>query len=122
MGSHPINLAFRLFLELAAFFALGYWGWTQHEGIWRFVWGIGLIVISAVIWGTFAVPDDPSRSGRAPVPVPGALRLLIELAFFAAGTWAFFASNQPIWGLALGILTVVHYALSYDRIMWLLKR
>lgn len=122
MGSHPINLALRLILELAAYFALGYWGWTQHEGIWRFVWGIGLIVVAAVIWVTFAVPDDPSRSGKAPVPVLGAVRLILELAFFAAGTWAFFASNQPGWGLALGILTIIHYALSYDRIMWLLKR
>lgn len=122
MGSHPVNLAFRLFLELAAYFALGYWGWTQHEGIWRFVWGIGLIAVAAVIWGTFAVPDDPSRSGKAPVPVPGAVRLVIELAFFAAGTWAFFVADRPIWGLALGILTVIHYGLSYDRIIWLLKR
>jgi len=122
MGSHPVNLAFRLFLELAAYFALGYWGWTQHEGIWRFVWGIGLIVVAAVIWGTFAVPDDPSRSGKAPVPVSGAVRLILETAFFAVGTWAFFAADRPIWGLALGILTVIHYALSYDRILWLLKR
>ncbi len=122
MGSHPVNLAFRLILELAAYFALGYWGWTQHEGIWRFVWGIGLILVAAIIWGTFAVPDDPSRSGKAPVPVPGAVRLIIELAFFAAGTVAFIAADRLIWGLALGILTVIHYALSYDRIMWLLKR
>ena len=122
MGSHPVNLAFRLILELAAYFALGYWGWTQHEGIWRFVWGIGLIVAAAIIWGTFAVPDDPSRSGKAPVPVPGAVRLILELAFFAAGTWAFIAAGRPTWGLALGILTIIHYALSYDRILWLLKR
>ena len=86
------------------------------------MWGIGLIVVAAVIWGTFAVPDDPSRSGKAPVPVPGTVRLIIELAFFAAGTWAFFSSNQPIWGFALAILTIIHYALSYDRIIWLLKR
>lgn len=122
MGTNPINLAFRLILEIAAYFALGYWGWTQHEGIWRFVWGIGLIVVAAIIWGTFAVPDDPSRSGKAPVPVPGVVRLVIELAFFTAGTWAFFAADRPPWGLALGILTIIHYVLSYDRIMWLLKR
>ena len=122
MGSHPVNLAFRLLLELAAYFALGYWGWTQHEGIWRFVWGIGLILVAAVIWGTFAVPDDPSRSGKAPVPVPGAVRLLIELAFFAAGAWAFIAADRPVWGIALAILTIIHYALSYDRIRWLLAR
>ena len=82
---------------------------------------IGVIVLAAVVWGTFAVPEDPSRSGKAPIPVPGAVRLVIELALFAAGTWAFFAADRPLWGLALGILTVIHYALSYDRIVWLLK-
>jgi hypothetical protein len=122
MGSHPINLALRFILEIAALFALGYWGWTQHDGIWRFVWGLGLVLIAAVVWGTFAVPEDPSRSGKAPVPVPGAVRLVIELVFFAAGTWAFIAADLPLWGFALGILTVIHYALSYDRIIWLLKR
>jgi hypothetical protein len=121
MASNPINLALRFILEIAALFSLGYWGWTQHEGIWRFVWGFGLVVLAAVVWGTFAVPEDPSRSGKAPVPVPGAVRLVIELTFFAAGTWAFFAAGRPLWGLALGVLTVIHYALSYDRIVWLLK-
>ncbi len=121
MASNPINLALRFFLEIAALFSLGYWGWTQHDGLWRFVWGLGLVIVAAVVWGTLAVPEDPSRSGKAPVPVPGALRLIIELALFAAGTWAFFAAGQPLWGLALGILTVIHYALSYDRIIWLLK-
>jgi hypothetical protein len=122
MGFNPINLALRFILEIAALFALGYWGWTQHEGYWRFVWTIGLVVLAATIWGTFAVPDDPSRSGKAPVPVPGTVRLIIELALFAAGTWAFFAAGRPLLGLALGILTLIHYALSYDRIIWLLKR
>ena len=122
MGSHPINLAFRFIIEITALFALGYWGWTQHDGIWRFVWGLGLILFAAVIWGTFAVPEDPSRSGKAPMPVPGAVRLVIELIFFAAGTWAFIAADRLLWGIALGILTVIHYVLSYDRIIWLLKR
>lgn len=122
MGSHPINLAFRFIIEITALFALGYWGWTQHDGIWRFVWGLGLILFAAVVWGTFAVPEDPSGSGKAPVPVPGVVRLVIELIFFAAGTWAFIAADRPIWGLALGILTTIHYALSYDRIIWLLMR
>ena len=122
MSSNPLNLALRFILEIAALFALGYWGWTQHEGVWQFVWSIGLVVLAAVIWGTFAVPDDPSRSGNAPVPVPGVVRLVIKLSLFTAGTWAFIAAGQPLWGAALGILAVIHYALSYDRIIWLLKQ
>lgn len=122
MSSNPLNLALRFALEIATLFALGYWGWTLHEGLWRFVWSIGLVILAAVIWGTFAVPGDPSRSGNAPVPVPGAVRFVIELVLFTAGTWAFIAAGQPIWGAALGILTIIHYALSYDRVIWMFKQ
>ena len=121
MSSNPLNLALRFILEITALFALGYWGWTQHDGLWRFVWSIGLVVLAAVVWGTFAVPNDPSRSGKAPVQVPGIVRLVIELLLFAAGVWAFIAAGQTLWGTVLGVLTILHYAISYDRIIWLLK-
>ena len=83
---------------------------------------IGLPLFAAVLWGTFAVPDDPSRSGKSPVPVPGFLRLLLELAFFATGAWCCFAAGQSTWGWILGLSTLLHYILSYDRITWLLKQ
>ena len=121
MGSHPINLAVRFSLEMVALFAMGYWGWTQHEGIVRWLWAIGLPLIVAVAWGTFAVPDDPSRSGNAPIPVPGLVRLLLEMAFFAVAVIAFIASQRVNAGVTLAVITIIHYVISYDRILWLLK-
>lgn len=101
---------------------MGYWGWWQSEGLLRFVLAVGIPVIAAVLWGTFAVPDDPSRSGRAPVPVPGTVRLALELATFAFGTWALYnTGNMPL-GLILGVIVVVHYLVSYDRLGWLIKQ
>ena len=122
MGTNPINLAVRFILELTALFAFGYWGWSQHEGGMRFILAIGLPILAMVLWGTFAVLDDPSRSGLAPVPVPGIIRLALELAFFALATWAFFASGRSNWGTIFGIVVFVHYLISYDRIAWLLKQ
>jgi hypothetical protein len=122
MGSHPVNLGFRFLLEIAAYLAMGYWGWTQHEGIWRYVWAVGLPLGWAILWGVFAVPEDPSRSGKAPVPVPGWTRLVLEFAYFATAVWALFAAHQNRLGLVFGILVLIHYALSYDRILWLLRR
>ena len=121
MGSHPLNLAVRFLLELAALIAMGYWGWTQHDGWWRWLWVIGLPLVAAALWGTFAVPNDPSRSGQAPVPTPGAIRLILELSFFALGTILLIASQRPSAGIALAIITLIHYAISYDRILWLFK-
>jgi hypothetical protein len=119
MGSHPLNLTLRFLLELAALFALGMWGWQQREDGYRFALAIGIPLLLAVLWGVFAVPGDPSRSGKAPVPVPGWLRLVFELAFFALAAWALYDLGHilPAWGL--GILVALHYLASYDRIRWL---
>ena len=122
MGSNPINLALRFLLELAALSAIGYWGWTQHDGALRFILTIGLPLLAAILWGTFAVPDDPSRSGKAPVPVRGIIRLLLELAFFAIATWLLFDARQLSSGRILGVVVLTHYLISYDRIGWLLKQ
>jgi hypothetical protein len=122
MGSHPINLAVRFILELAAWGAMGYWGWTQAEGPLRFVLAIGLPVAAAAIWGTFAVPNDPSRSGRAPVPVPGVVRLGIELVTFGFGAWALYDTGSSTLSLVFAAIVVVHYLVSYDRVAWLIRQ
>lgn len=122
MGSNPINLAFRFILEIAALIAIGSWGWGQSDGALRYVLAIGLPLVAATLWGTFAVLDDPSRSGKAPVPVPGVVRLLLELAFFGAAAFGLYASDRVALSLIMAGAVIVHYALSYDRIGWLLKQ
>jgi hypothetical protein len=122
MGSNPVNLAVRFLLEIAGLAALAWWGWNQGDGILRYVLALGIPILAAVLWGTFAVPDDPSRSGKAPVPVPGIVRLLLELAFFTAATWALFASGLATLAWIYGGIVLVHYAVSYDRILWLVRR
>ena len=118
MANHPINLALRFFLELFALFSLGYWGWTQHTGLSRFLWGIGLPVVAAVLWGVFRVPAHP---GPAPVIVPGIVRLLIEAAVFGGAVWALYAAGRSTWGLVFGILVLLHYIASYDYVRDLLN-
>ncbi len=122
MGSHPINLAVRFLLELSALLALGVWGWRQSEGWVRFVLALGIPIIVAVVWGTFAVPNDPSRSGAAPVAVPGLLRLLIELAIFGLAVWALYDMGYTNFSWILAIIVALHYIASYDRILWLIAR
>jgi hypothetical protein len=121
MGSHPLNLALRFVLEMAALVAIGYWGFDQHSGIWRFVIGIGGPVLAAVLWGTFAVPGDRSRSGNAPVLVPGVLRLALELCLFAFAAWTLYDAGSTLLAGLLAGIPIIHYVLSYDRIAWLLR-
>ena len=122
MSSNPLNLALRFLLEIGALIAIGYWGFSQHAGTWRWVAGLGGPLVAAALWGTFAVPNDPSRSGKAPVPVPGVVRLLLELAFFGLAAWALHDAGKPILALVLAGVTAAHYILSYDRVIWLVRQ
>lgn len=122
MGSNPINLAVRFILELVGLVSIGYYGWTQHEGVTKYLLAFGLPLIAAILWGTFRVPGDTSSAGKVPVAVAGWIRLLLELSFFAAGTIALFASGEPLWGWVFGVLVGIHYVISYDRIQWLLRQ
>ncbi len=121
MGSHPINLAVRFLLELTALLVIGIWGWRQGEGWIRFILAIGLPIIIAAIWGIFAVPNDPSRSGTPPIAVAGIIRLVIELMIFAMATWVLFDLKYSILSWFLGVIVAIHYIMSYDRILWLIK-
>jgi hypothetical protein len=118
MYHHPLNLTLRFLLELIGLFAFGYWGWTQHTGLARWAWTIGLPLTAAVIWGIFRIPNDP---GPAPVAVPGWVRLVLEAAFFGGATLAFFAAGRSAWGWAFGLVVLLHYMVSYDRVARMLR-
>lgn len=119
MGNHPINLAIRLILEICALVSVGIWGWNQSDGWLKFILAFGLPALLASIWGIFNVPNDPSRSGRAPIVVPGIIRLAIELGFFIVAIWSLFDTGFTESGLVFGILVIIHYIVSYIRIKWL---
>lgn len=121
MGSHPINLSVRFLLELVALIVFGIWGKQLNEGWTGYVWAILFPLLVAVIWGTFAVPDDPSRSGAAPFPVSGFIRLIVEGLIFGSATFLLFKLNYPSYGWLYGVIVLIHYLISYDRIWWLLK-
>ena len=122
MGSHPINLMIRFILELIALASVGFWAWKSFDGPLQYILGIGSPILMTIIWGTFAVPDDPSRSGKAPIPVPGLVRLLLEFMFFAFAVWALYDLKQDKLSYILGGIVIIHYLISYDRISWLLSQ
>ncbi len=122
MGSHPINLTIRFLLELSALLAMGVWGWRQSEGWFRLLLALSIPLIAAIVWGTFAVPNDPSRSGAAPIAVPGILRLAIEAAIFIFAVWTLYDVGFTRLSWVLGIIIAIHYLTSYDRILWLIRQ
>jgi len=122
MGSHPVNLLLRFLLELAALGIIGYWGFKFTESWYKYMLMLAIPLLIATLWATFAVPDDPSRSGNAPVPISGMLRLILEFSFFGVALWALYDLSYPISAMILGIIILTHYIVSYDRIIWLMKQ
>ncbi|WP_222845854.1 YrdB family protein [Flavilitoribacter nigricans] len=112
----------RFLLEITALVGVGMWGWRQADDWLRFVFAFGLPLLLTAIWGIFAVPDDPSRSGAAPVVTPGPVRLLLELGIFALAVWCLYDIGWIKFSLSLGIVVALHYGVSYDRIRWLFTR
>jgi hypothetical protein len=121
MGFHPANLAIRFLLELSALAAMGVWGWRQSDDPVRYVFALVVPLVAAVAWGVFAVPGDRSRSGKAPVAVPGAVRLGVEAAFFAFAVFALYEVGRRPFPEILAVAVCVHYVASYDRVAWLLR-
>ena len=114
------NLALRFGLELVALagLALAAWRWTPGPA--RLVAVVAAPLVAAVVWGTFNVVGDPSRSGQAPVEVPGVTRLLLEVAVLGAGAAGLALAWRPEAGLAMAGVTVAHYAAGWSRLRWLL--
>jgi len=122
MSKHPINSAVRFLLELASMAVFAWWGYHLSETGLRILPAILLPVGFAVIWGVFAVRDDPSRSGKTMVQTPGILRLVMELALFGTAAWMLLDLGQSKWAMLFGSILLLHYIFSFDRIAWLLKQ
>lgn len=123
MASAWWNLTLRFLLELAAVAGFGLAGWNLGDSpLWRWPLVLLLPLAAAALWGIFAVPGDPSRSGAAPVPVSGGVRLLLELLVLCGGAAAWWIAGHRTAALVLAILVAVHYGLSADRIAWLLRQ
>ena len=69
--------------------------------------------------GVFRVPND---GGPPLVRVPGAARLLIEIAFFGAAERGFYRAVSPPAAYIFAAVVLAHYAASCDRLAWLLRQ
>lgn len=102
-----LNLGVRFLLELCLFAAVGYWGFETGSGwFMKFLLGIGVPLLVAVIWGTFVAP-------KATYHLHGFMLLTLEAILFGAGIVALFAmKNYSLaWGFA--VIVVVNRILIF---------
>jgi hypothetical protein len=99
------NLLLRFLLELCLLAAVGYWGFkTQSGWAMKILFGIGLPVLIAVIWGLFVAP-------KATYPLSGIPHLVLALILLGSGAVALFASGNPTLGWVYSIILIVNQVL-----------
>lgn len=122
-GRRPVRAVdlYRFILELAMLAGLGYCGWQLGQGgLLGLVLALLLPFLGAVIWGVFATAGEPGR-GKTVIDTPGPIRLVIELALFggtAAGVWVL---GSRAAAETLLTVTVLQYALDWERNWWMLS-
>jgi hypothetical protein len=100
---------------------VGYWAYRQAEGLLAGTLALVVPLVMALIWGIFGAPNDPSRNGHPPVPVPGWLRLLLELLLFAFAVWCILDMKLLVWGWLMAAAVLLLYGLTSQRVRWLLR-
>lgn len=118
MSNHPLNLAVRFLLELALLAIYFYWPLQYFNGAKGILLCILLPVCGAALWAIFKVPGD---AGSPVVAIPGWLRLLLEATLFALAFYMLFSLDQDNLARIFLVITILHYAVSYDRIGRLLR-
>ncbi|MZD07370.1 DUF2568 domain-containing protein, partial [Streptomyces sp. SID5785] len=73
LADNSALLAVRFLLEVTSLVCVGVWAWRRTPSPWRLLLVIALPVVVGWAWGTFTVPDDPSRGGAGDVRTPGPL-------------------------------------------------
>jgi hypothetical protein len=100
------NDRLRLALEIALLTSLAYWGFSERTGPLQWVLGLGAPLVVAVAWGRFIAP-------KASHPATDPLRLVLEVAVFAAGVATLLAADQTVLALVFGALVLVHLSLTF---------
>ena len=125
LTDHRLNRVLHFALELGVWTAFGAWGYDQGDGASRYAPMVGLPLATIVTWTVFGVRDDPWRPGgrgasQPRIPVPGWTRFAYEMAVHGLAAWAFESRGWTPATIGMVSGTLVHYAVSYQRVAWLL--
>ncbi len=102
-----LNALVRFLLELCMLAAVGYWGFTSQSNGWlKVLFGIGLPILIATLWGLYIAP-------KAFYPLHGASYLTLEMLLLFSGSAALFASGKSTLGWVYSITVVVNRILIH---------
>src|SRR5262249_2753868 len=118
----PVHLAIRFALELALLAALAYWGWHLGDGgIAGVLLAVVIPVATGLMWGIFRSRGDTGPA-ESTVAMPGWLRLALELALIGLAAYGVWTSGSRAAAETLLTAFALHYAVTWERAAWLVRR
>ncbi len=127
MSDEPAPAAIELLVPIVLGLVLSVGlGW----GVWRLAPGSamgmvgGFVVALATLgaWLLIATPGDPVGSRFVVWLVPGPVRILGEITFFCVAAAVIWKAGSRAAAESLLTVAALHYALTWERIRWLLRR
>lgn len=116
-----LHQAIRFALEVATLAAYGWWGWHLGDGgLTGIVLALLLPVLGGSIWAVFRTPGD--GAGRALMPVPGPVRLVIELSLIGIAAYGVWTAGSRAAAETLLTAWGLHYAVTWEYVRWLWHR
>lgn len=116
-----VHLGIRFGLVLACWGSIGWWAWGRFDGgLAGAAAGFAAFTAVALVWGFFKTPGEPT-AGKPVAPIPGGLRLLLELAIFALASAALWSVWSRAAAETLMTLLALHVSVTWERQWWLLR-
>lgn len=122
MRIQAYHFVIRFLLETVAFIAPAFYVASVTSAYLSIVLPLLTTLALAATWGVFAVPNDPSRSGKTVVKTPGWIRLILELAIFGFGGWCIMQLGYEYAAYGFWGVVVVHNLMFWERNRWLLRQ
>lgn len=118
-----IDGAVRAILLVSIAGGLGWGIWrTLSGGSGGLVLGAAAAAATIVVWILVAAHGEPATSRLATWAVPGPLRLLIETGLIGLAAAAIWKGGSRAAAETLLTVAALHYALTWERVAWLLGR
>lgn len=100
-----LNLALAFILELFMLYAIGYWGvHLKQSTVIRWVVGIGLPVVVAIIWGVFLAP-------KSVIQIPHHIKLLGKFILMESAAALLYTTGKTNMTIYFAVISAINFLL-----------